>query len=160
MDERVVGMSNSGSDEKVAEQIEAKKRERREARYMIYNKICRHCNQVLQTTSKKAVVHDLCRRDYYLSTQKSRHMNAKPRVSVANMSRERKRFFMMQPCEACKFPLLSKEREFLNVETNKLDKHHLCPNCIAMHKCGMLEGLTWKLLNEAEEAYKQGSLIW
>jgi len=134
-------------DEKVLEKEQASKR--REARYAIYNKVCRHCNQVLQTTSKKAVVHDLCRREFYLSYQRKVQTRCQPKVSVSSMSKVRKTYFMMQPCEACGFKFLTRQREFLHPISQQMEKHHLCPNCIAMHRAGLLQGITWQPLNEA-----------
>lgn len=118
-------------------------------RYELYHKVCRQCGEPLETTGKRIVLHPACRREYYLKSQRKQQLLGRVKPSVSNMSRARKRYFIMEPCEACGFRFLTRVREFLNKTTGQIKQHKLCPNCIAMCNCGLMEGLSWKLINEA-----------
>ena len=114
-------------------------------RYELLNKICAHCGKVFTTTSRRDKVHPECRQEYYLSYQRKKYVHKRIISSKSNLARAREKYFINgQPCEACGFMDLTKKRSFLNEMTGKLEEFYLCPNCIALWRCGMMKAFSWE----------------
>ncbi len=109
--------------------------------YAVINKICLQCQQPLTTTSTREKVHAACRAEYYAHYHRKNYQSKKMNAYVA--LRERARYFD-GPCEACGYIHLTKARRFFHAEPGEVKEHRLCPNCLALWRCGRLEALTWK----------------
>ena len=118
-------------------------------RYELINKPCAHCGKVLSTTSRREKVHAACRQAYYLLYHRKNYAQKRIVASASNRSRSLKRYFVEVPCAACGFAELTKKRSFLNEVTRQLEEFNLCPNCIALWRCGMMEAFSWKRIKEA-----------
>ena len=116
-------------------------------KYETYSKLCLQCNEVLVTTSKREKVHAACRQKFYLNYQKTRY-RLKTKMEISNASKNIKKYWVNdQPCASCGFSLLTKKKELVNNVSGQLEEYHICPNCLALWKCGMLELSSWKHLN-------------
>ena len=133
-------------EEQKQQLLQGKSRKTKNPRWQTYTRECLHCRKPFITTSpKRNKVHPECRRAFYLSYNRKRYTQRKIVSSISRISEARKRYFMNnQPCEACGFQALTKIRSFLNEETQKLEEHYLCPNCIALWRCGMLKAFSWE----------------